>query len=237
MGKWWGRVALLSLCADICRAQVPLEGLGPMSVGKDGSLNRIANWAELTEQEQAAAKRALAKRNKKRLDALKEQEASKRPALWQRLKSGWAWLRRRLSFFRRRRIPRSRASNLPLLDFAPEYVPLIQRGEKRATTRWTGADRGGEPHLASLGSGSRVRLTCVHCGAKDEGAAANVVLRITRVERARVADLSEELARIEGFQTAGELRGALQRFYPGLDAADSVVVLHFEAEGSAAPAE
>ncbi|MEW5316428.1 MAG: hypothetical protein WDW38_007803 [Sanguina aurantia] len=43
--------------------KVTLEHLGPGIVGRDGTLSRIANWAELSEGERSTAFRVIAKRN------------------------------------------------------------------------------------------------------------------------------------------------------------------------------
>ena len=48
-----------------------LESLGPVVVNKDGSLARIANWQQMTEEEKAAAKRLIGAQNKKRMAALR----------------------------------------------------------------------------------------------------------------------------------------------------------------------
>ena len=50
--------------------QLAADGLGPLLVNKDGSLQRISNWSELTKQEREAAVRAALRRNTKRLEEL-----------------------------------------------------------------------------------------------------------------------------------------------------------------------
>ena len=45
---------------------VALDHLGPIVINLDGTLTRIANWAEMTEREQAITKRRVAKRNLER---------------------------------------------------------------------------------------------------------------------------------------------------------------------------
>mmetsp|Transcript_33486 Transcript_33486/g.103735 ORF Transcript_33486/g.103735 Transcript_33486/m.103735 type:complete len:215 (-) Transcript_33486:6-650(-) len=50
---------------------VSLDALGPMVVNKDGTLSRITNWDEMTEAEKEKTLRIIAKRNQKRLAALK----------------------------------------------------------------------------------------------------------------------------------------------------------------------
>lgn len=51
---------------------VTLDHLGPMVVNVDGSLGRISNWAQMTEAEQRNTLRVLGKRNRARLEKLKE---------------------------------------------------------------------------------------------------------------------------------------------------------------------
>ncbi|KAK4155067.1 hypothetical protein C8A00DRAFT_32152 [Chaetomidium leptoderma] len=49
---------------------VALDNLGPMVVGRDGSISRIANWDELTATERQNTLRILGKRNQLRLGNL-----------------------------------------------------------------------------------------------------------------------------------------------------------------------
>ena len=51
-----------------------LDHLGPIVINADGTLQRITNWLEMSETEQASAIRLITARNKKRLEALKEQQ-------------------------------------------------------------------------------------------------------------------------------------------------------------------
>ena len=48
-----------------------LDNLGPMVVGRDGTLARVSNWHEMTEHEQKMTLRVLGKRNQLRLGNLK----------------------------------------------------------------------------------------------------------------------------------------------------------------------
>lgn len=48
-----------------------LDHLGPMVVNVDGTLSRIGNWEQMTEIERKNTVRILGKRNKQRLEALK----------------------------------------------------------------------------------------------------------------------------------------------------------------------
>ena len=48
---------------------VTLDHLGPVVVNTDGTLARITNWHQMTEQEQNVTKRRIAKRNVERLKA------------------------------------------------------------------------------------------------------------------------------------------------------------------------
>ena len=52
-----------------------MSELGPIIVNTDGTLRRIENWAQLTKAEQASTFRMVARRNKKRLEALKALQA------------------------------------------------------------------------------------------------------------------------------------------------------------------
>jgi hypothetical protein len=51
---------------------VALDHLGPMVVNKDGTISRITNWDGMAEIEKENTLRILQKRNKQRLDALKQ---------------------------------------------------------------------------------------------------------------------------------------------------------------------
>lgn len=55
---------------------VKLGHLGPLVVNQDGTLSRISNWGQMTEQEKKNTLRVLGKRNKLRTDALKAQAGS-----------------------------------------------------------------------------------------------------------------------------------------------------------------
>ena len=48
------------------------EELGPLVVNADGTVARIANWKQMTDRERSNVLRVLGKRNKERLDVLKE---------------------------------------------------------------------------------------------------------------------------------------------------------------------
>ncbi|KAK6008461.1 hypothetical protein QM012_000364 [Aureobasidium pullulans] len=51
---------------------VALDHLGPMVVNKDGTISRITNWDRMADIEKKNTLRILQKRNKQRLDALKQ---------------------------------------------------------------------------------------------------------------------------------------------------------------------
>lgn len=51
-----------------------LDHLGPMVVNFDGTLSRIHNWAEMTDMEKERTLRVLAKRNRLRTEALRDQD-------------------------------------------------------------------------------------------------------------------------------------------------------------------
>ncbi|KAL1524569.1 hypothetical protein AB1Y20_019459 [Prymnesium parvum] len=233
------------LVVGVSAQTVKLDSLGPIVVGKDGALSRVANWNELTPTEQAAALRAVAARNKRRLDEAKARgrpmarqpfwrhwctrvrQYFARRGAWVRQVFSWrgAWVRQvfarrgawaRQVFARRGAAPPRR---LVHLDFAPEFVAPILAREKNATTRWLAA----EPHLASVGRGSAVSATCVRCG---RGPFAE--LAVHRVEEVRFSALSDSLAELEGFRGgADQLRATLLRFYPRITNEDSVSVFHY----------
>mmetsp|Transcript_36448 Transcript_36448/g.60380 ORF Transcript_36448/g.60380 Transcript_36448/m.60380 type:complete len:142 (+) Transcript_36448:130-555(+) len=54
-----------------------LDALGPIVVGKDGSMGLVSNWATMSEAERATAQRLISKRNEARLLRLREQEAER----------------------------------------------------------------------------------------------------------------------------------------------------------------
>ena len=62
---------------DVGGASTKLTALGPVVVGKDGSLGLVTGWAEMTEQEREAAQRMLARRNAKRLEHLQAEAEAK----------------------------------------------------------------------------------------------------------------------------------------------------------------
>ena len=53
---------------------VKLDNLGPIIVNTDGSLSRIPNWANLSDIERDRSLRLIAARNKRRTEALKQNE-------------------------------------------------------------------------------------------------------------------------------------------------------------------
>jgi predicted Fe-S protein YdhL (DUF1289 family) len=50
---------------------IALDNLGPMVVGRDGTISRIANWHEMTDIERQNTLRVLGKRNQLRLGNLR----------------------------------------------------------------------------------------------------------------------------------------------------------------------
>lgn len=50
-----------------------LDAMGPLVVNVDGSLGRVANWAEMTPGEREGTMRLLKRRNEQRLRVLKEE--------------------------------------------------------------------------------------------------------------------------------------------------------------------
>lgn len=54
---------------------VKLDALGPMVINTDGTVSRIANWAQLSDVERERTLRLIAKRNKQRIERLEAQSA------------------------------------------------------------------------------------------------------------------------------------------------------------------
>ena len=58
---------------DVNGDGVKLDHLGPLVVNSDGTLSRIANWAQMTEIERRNTLRVLGKRNRERREKLMEE--------------------------------------------------------------------------------------------------------------------------------------------------------------------
>ena len=56
---------------EVNGAAVALDKLGPMVIGRDGTVSRIANWGEMTDIERKNTLRILGKRNQLRLANLR----------------------------------------------------------------------------------------------------------------------------------------------------------------------
>lgn len=54
---------------------ITLDEMGPIIVNTDGTLRRIENWQNMTSAEQKTTLRLISARNKKRIEALRQQEA------------------------------------------------------------------------------------------------------------------------------------------------------------------
>ena len=62
---------------EVNGAATKLDALGPVVVGKDGSLGLISGWADLSPQEKEAGLAHVTRRNAKRLAQLKQAEAAR----------------------------------------------------------------------------------------------------------------------------------------------------------------
>ncbi|KAK0651480.1 hypothetical protein B0T16DRAFT_386904 [Cercophora newfieldiana] len=60
---------------EVNGAAVSLDSLGPMVIGRDGTVSRIANWAEMVDIERKNTLRILGKRNQLRLANLRGEDA------------------------------------------------------------------------------------------------------------------------------------------------------------------
>jgi type IV secretory pathway TrbL component len=97
------------------QAMHKMEELGPVVLGRDGSMSLIGNWAELNQAERAAAWKGVASRNAKRKADLLAREAAdqarrRRPLgrlraflrqLCKSVATAWKWLRGKHSQSRR----------------------------------------------------------------------------------------------------------------------------------------
>lgn len=104
------------------------------------------------------------------------------------------------------------------IDFAARFCMPIHEGRKRATTRKLAT----EPDLASIGAGDVVRAVCA-----ERSGGCFAMLQVTAVEDRTVGAIDAQLAAVEGFDSAADLRAALAGFYPGLNDDDEVRVIHF----------
>jgi hypothetical protein len=59
------------MTAEVNGKSITLDHIGPMVVHQDGTLSRIANWAEMTNIERRNTLRVLGKRNQLRLGTLR----------------------------------------------------------------------------------------------------------------------------------------------------------------------
>ncbi|EIM22714.1 hypothetical protein WALSEDRAFT_63343 [Wallemia mellicola CBS 633.66] len=62
---------------EVNGGSVSLDHLGPMVVNSDGTLSRINNWEGLSQIEKDKTLRLIVKRNRQRLESLKQQEDNK----------------------------------------------------------------------------------------------------------------------------------------------------------------
>ena len=60
-------------------APVMMDEMGPLVVGEDGTLSRIANWDDMTDKEREMAFKLLTKRNAKRLKKLRPEKNDSNP--------------------------------------------------------------------------------------------------------------------------------------------------------------
>ena len=106
------------------------------------------------------------------------------------------------------------------IHFAEEFVDTIQDGKKKATTRWLQ----GERESFSYAAGDIVNART----GPFEDPEIFAQLEITIVEERAFDDIDDELAAIETYKTAQELKDTLTRFYPSIRSGHHVTVIHFE---------
>jgi hypothetical protein len=64
-----------AVALDVGGPGVKLDYLGPLVVNRDGTTGRVANWAEMTENERQTTLKLLTRRNKQRLEVLKQEQS------------------------------------------------------------------------------------------------------------------------------------------------------------------
>jgi len=97
------------------------------------------------------------------------------------------------------------------INFDPEFVPLIVAGNKRTTIR---------KGIKSYPVGKVVELT-----AESKQFA---MARVKKVVVKRVSELSEEDAKIDGFESKERLLKALRKIYGEINESEFVTIVHFE---------
>ncbi|WP_088334748.1 MULTISPECIES: ASCH domain-containing protein [unclassified Methanopyrus] len=98
------------------------------------------------------------------------------------------------------------------IEISGEYRDKLLRGEKRATIR-VGRVPGARPG----------KVVYIHCGGYVYGK-----VRITNVRTKRVRDLTDEDAKLDGFENREELLKALRDHYPNLRDDDIVTIIEFK---------
>ena len=98
------------------------------------------------------------------------------------------------------------------INFDPEYVGPILEGRKRTTIR---------KGIKSYPVGRVVELTV-------NNSVPFAIARIKKVVVKRIGELSDEDARLDGFESREELLSALRRIYGEVKDSEFVTVVHFE---------
>jgi uncharacterized protein YqfB (UPF0267 family) len=107
------------------------------------------------------------------------------------------------------------ATKIPTLDFNPKYIEWILSGIKKATTRRFKVER------MNWRTGDLIKAC------NSETKQPFVLLRLREVEKIKFGMLSEDLAKIENFESLHEFKKALLDIYPDLATAkDEDTVMH-----------
>lgn len=118
------------------------------------------------------------------------------------------------------------------LDFSPEFENMILSGEKTATTRVISSSvEGAEPSLADLACsiiGNRSGKNIIVRATTGSDSRIFALLEIIGVEYKKYSSLTDELARIEQFDSVTELKQCLLRFYPSISESDDVAIFYFK---------
>lgn len=97
------------------------------------------------------------------------------------------------------------------INFDSEFIPLILKGEKKTTIR---------KGIRSYPVGKVVELTV-----NNEPVA---LAKVRKVVVKRSSELTDEDARLDGFESRDELISALKKIYGDIGDSEFVTIVHFE---------
>lgn len=119
------------------------------------------------------------------------------------------------------------AADLPQQIYLWEgYEPTVRSGAKRQTIRVDDPFHAGPAHLVFEKDSPE------HDGPDTPGSRVIIDATITSVRSVRRDELTDQDARLDGFESLDELQSALDRHYPGLTVSATVDLVSFELRGA-----